>query len=581
MSHSQGFLFKAELWNAALNKYGAVTRLTVNLYDDEQRIVCGPAPSSAIFAVFEKYGYDPGIFLDCARKCLAQTAEAVERPAVVVTSPHGLAVVGTSLLLEGSIIGCAVAGYGFVDFLPSWAIEQLEHEAHIPSHTLWNVVRKLQPATCPRLSVLGELLQVLGDSILRDDYRRRQSEEAAMKAEAVVKVEAAAKVEAATRTTDQFLAMVSHELRTPLSAIIGWAHILADSNSGAEMTSKAREIIERNAAIQKQLVDDLLDVSRVTSGKLQLNVEAVELTSVVKDAMDVVALAASAKDIELRLTLDPDATEITGDRNRLQQTVWNLLSNAIKFTPGGGWVEARVERSDPYMYVTVTDNGRGIKQEFLPHLFDPFRQDDLSSTRRYGGLGLGLTIVRHIVELHGGTITADSAGEGQGATFKIGLPIRAVRTKRVRSGTARARIVTESLPIRLDGLRVLVVDDQPDARDLLAEVLTQYGIEVVTASSCAEALASLVENEKRRSRPDVLISDIGMPDEDGYTLIRKVRSLGAEQGGLLPAIAVTAYARTEDRARALAAGFQAHVGKPIDPEELKMVIAGLTGRLAA
>jgi signal transduction histidine kinase/ActR/RegA family two-component response regulator len=567
LSHSQGSLFNPEAWSAALEKYGAATQFTVNLYDDEQRIVCGSAPSSPIFAVFEKYGYDPGIFLACARECVAQT---VERPAVMVAPAYGLAVVGTSLLLEGSIVGAAVAGYALIGFSPSSAIEQLAHEAHIPFHELWNVVRKLQPVPRRRLSVLGELLQVLGDAILRENYRMRQYEQAALKAEA------------ADRAKDQFLAMVSHELRTPLTAILGWSYVLSHPKSSAEMTSQASKIIERNAAIQKQLVDDLLDMSRITSGKLQLNVEPVELTSVVKDALDVVRLAASAKRIELRLRLDPDETEITGDRSRLQQVVWNLLSNAIKFTPAGGWVEVQVERSDPYVYITVADNGKGIKQEFFPHLFVPFSQDDLSSTRRYSGLGLGLTIVRHVIELHGGTITVNSGGEGQGATFRVGLPIRAVRTKPVEAGTTGARpIVTASVPARLEGLRALVVDDQADARDLLTAVLTQFGVQVMNASSCAEALASLLENDKRQNRPDVLISDIGMPDEDGYALIRKVRNLEPDQGGLVPAIALTAYARTEDRARALAAGFQAHLGKPIDPEELKMVIAGLTGRLAA
>jgi CheY-like chemotaxis protein/two-component sensor histidine kinase len=347
------------------------------------------------------------------------------------------------------------------------------------------------------------------------------------------------------------------------------------------MASKATEIIERNAKAQAQLIDDLLDMSRITTGKLRLDFQPIDLMSVIKEARDVVQPMASAKAIDLRVRFDTDVAEVTADADRLQQIVGNLLSNAIKFTASGGWVEIRVQRSDPDMEIVVSDNGKGIKAEFLPYLFDRFVQADVTTTRRFSGLGLGLTIVRHLVELHAGTVTAESKGEGQGATFTVRLPIRAVRStvsesKQEPQGSKTFRDL--DVPVQLEGVRVLVVDDQADARDLLATVLEQSGIQVTLAASAAEALARL-SNAGKEDRPDVLISDIAMPGQDGYTLIHRVRDLGPEHGGDVPAIALTAYTRTEDRTRALAAGFQAHVGKPVDSLELKRAIAGLIGRL--
>jgi CheY-like chemotaxis protein len=377
--------------------------------------------------------------------------------------------------------------------------------------------------------------------------------------------------------------MVSHELRTPLSAILGWSHILSDPRRNSEMESKASAIIERNAKAQGQLIDDLLDMSRITTGKLRLEFQPIELTSIIKEALDVVRPMASAKAIDLRHQFDTKAAEVTGDADRLQQVVVNLLSNAIKFTSPGGWVEVRLERRDPDMQIIVSDNGRGIKTEFLPFLFDRFVQADVATTRRYSGLGLGLTIVRHLVELHGGTARAESKGEGQGAKFIVRLPIRAVRSTANESETERLPGTSRDFdaPLRLKGVRALVVDDQADARELLAAVLEQCGVQVTLAASAAEALALLIDAEGKEERPDVLISDIAMPGEDGYTLIHKVRDLGPEHGGNVPAIALTAYTRAEDRRRALAAGFQAHIGKPVDSQELKTAIAGLIGRLSA
>ncbi|MGB7922881.1 MAG: ATP-binding protein [Pyrinomonadaceae bacterium] len=383
------------------------------------------------------------------------------------------------------------------------------------------------------------------------------------------------------RAKDEFLATLSHELRTPLTAVLGWAHLLRSGRIDKENSTQALETIERNARAQAQLIDDLLDVSRIITGKLRLEVREVEIPPVIEAAIEAVRPATEAKGIRLMTMLDLSAGPISGDPDRLQQIVWNLLSNAIKFTPRGGRVEVRLERVDSHVEVAVHDTGAGIKPEFLPHVFDRFRQADSTTTRTHGGLGLGLAIVRHLVELHGGTVHADSRGEGEGATFTIELPLRVVRRKSedhpshaagrsTRKKSADDLIICEP---QLAGLRVLVVDDEPDTLELLRMALTQCQAEVTPVSTAASALRAFEE-----SRPDVLVSDIGMPDEDGYSLIRKVRALEDDNGRRIPAIALTAYAREEDRMRALLAGFQVHIAKPINPAEFVAVVASLAGR---
>ncbi len=344
------------------------------------------------------------------------------------------------------------------------------------------------------------------------------------------------------------------------------------------MMNHALETIERNARSQVQLIDDLLDVSRIIMGKIRLNVHAVELLPVIESAMDTVRPAADAKNIRLQLVLDPAAGPVLGDSERLQQIVWNLLSNAIKFTPKGGRVQVGLKRINSHVEIVVTDTGKGISAEFLPYVFDRFRQADSSITRSFNGLGLGLAIVRQLVELHGGTVHAESSGEDQGATFTVKLPLMAVSPK--PSGleqvhpTMGGSVLFDCSP-RLDGLRVLVVDDEADTRALLIYALEASGAEVVAVASADEAISTLT---KSLIPMDVLISDIGMPDEDGYTLLRRVRALEKERGGKIPAVALTAYARTEDRRAALLAGFQFHIAKPVEPAELIAVIANLAGR---
>jgi signal transduction histidine kinase/CheY-like chemotaxis protein len=381
---------------------------------------------------------------------------------------------------------------------------------------------------------------------------------------------ARSEAEAANRVKDEFLATLSHELRTPLTSVLGWANILRETSIDEAMLRKGLEAIERNARVQRQLIDDLLDVSRIVSGNLHLDVRPVDLSSVIEAAITVIRPAVEAKSIRLTFRYEPSIGPISADSARLQQIVWNLLSNAVKFTPEHGSIEVRLERVSDHARLTVRDTGKGISPEFLPRVFDRFRQADSSSTRHFGGLGLGLAIVRHLVELHGGTVQAESKGAEQGASFSVTFPILAgyIESVPTQSGEYERAGVVE-----LHGLRVLVVDDEADARQIISTMIARTGAEVKTCESAREALQTLEE-----WRPDVLMSDIGMPGEDGYSLINKVRSLPPERGGHTPAAAFTAYAREEDRNRALAAGYQVHVAKPVSSSQLIAMLANLVGR---
>ena len=376
---------------------------------------------------------------------------------------------------------------------------------------------------------------------------------------------------------DDFLATLSHELRTPLSAILGWSHVLRHGARGSDDLQKGLEAIERNARVQTQLIEDLLDMSRITSGKVRLDVQPVQPISFLEAAIETLRPAADAKGIRLDKVLDPLAGPISGDPNRLQQVIWNLLSNAIKFTPKDGKVQVLLERVNSHIEISVADTGIGMDHEFLEHAFDRFRQADHSTTRKYGGLGLGLSIVRHLVELHGGTVRATSDGADRGATFTVHLPVAIVhRTASPQPRfhpTATAGLTSDFKPLDLSGIKVLIVDDEPDSRHLIERVLTECNAQVLVAATADVALP-IVEHD----RPDVLVSDIGMPGMDGYELLRRVRALGEAKGGRVPAIALTAFARSEDRTRALRAGFQVHVSKPVEPSELIATVASIVGR---
>lgn len=414
---------------------------------------------------------------------------------------------------------------------------------------------------------------------LAKEIRQRQRVEEERAQLLVQEQKARAEAENLNRLKDEFLSTVSHELRTPLNAILGWSQILRVNRVDEAMMNRALETIERNARSQAQLIDDLLDISRIITGKIRLNVQTIELLTVIEAAMDTVRPAADAKNIRLQSVLDPAAGPVLGDSERLQQIVWNLLSNAIKFTPKRGRVQVCLQRINSHVEIIVADTGQGISAEFLPYVFERFRQADSSITRSFGGLGLGLAIVRQLVELHGGTVHAESPGEGQGATFTVKLPLMAVGPTVIEPERVHPA-VGGSIPFdcspRLDGLKILIVDDDADIRDLLTYTLEVCGAEVIAAASADEAISALTES----STPmNILISDIGMPDEDGYALLRRVRALEPEHGGGIPAIALTAYARTQDRRAALLAGFQSHVAKPVEPAELIAVIANLAGRI--
>ena len=411
--------------------------------------------------------------------------------------------------------------------------------------------------------------------LARAEESRRIAEENAARTQLLAETlrEARDKAEQSTRLKDEFLATVSHELRTPLNAILGWSRLLQGGAIGPEKAVQAIDSIARNATAQNQLIDDLLDVSRIIAGQLRLDVDWVDVNQVLSAAIDVVRPAAEAKGVALQLLLDPDAGAIKGDAGRLQQVFWNLLTNAVKFTPKGGRVHVTLRRQDSAVQIEVADTGRGISPEFIARIFERFTQQDSSNSRRAGGLGLGLAIVKHLVELHGGTVEAHSDGEGAGASFVVRIPLAPVRAGRAESRTPSVTTQDVTFPVELAGLKVLVLDDERDARELVQSVLEQGRAVVTLATSVAEALASI-----DREKPDVVVSDIGMPGEDGYAFIRKLRALPREQGGRIPAIALTAYARAEDRRKALGAGFQNHAAKPIEPQELVLVIANLVGR---
>ena len=386
---------------------------------------------------------------------------------------------------------------------------------------------------------------------------------------------ALAAAEAAGRAKDDFLAVVSHELRTPLNAILGWVQLILMGRLDAATNKRALDSIERNAKSQARLIEDILDMSRIVAGRFRLNVAPVDLAGTIETALDVVRPAAEAKGVRLHSVLDSQVPPISGDAERLQQVLWNLLSNAITHTPAGGRVFVRLQRVNSHVEVCVEDSGKGIDPTFLPHIFERFRQEENSATRRHTGLGLGLAITRHLVELHGGEIGAESEGTGRGSTFTVKLPLAAVHSKGVervaRLGAADAG--GQRQLASLDGLRVLVVDDEPDVRDLVATILRQSGAAVTAVRSASEAIEAFAT-----VTPNIVVSDIEMPGEDGYSLIRKLRAGSLPGGRTVPAIALSAYAGPGDRMRALDAGFQLHVSKPVEPAELVAVLANLAQR---
>ena len=425
-----------------------------------------------------------------------------------------------------------------------------------------------------RLRVIVQLQQKANS--LEKEIQERTRVEEALRLALVGEQMARSEAQTANRMKDEFLATVSHELRTPLNAILGWSHLLRSGRLDDATIARAVETIDRNAKSQAQLIEDILDVSRMITGKLKLTNELVDLAAVINAAIDSVQLAADAKEIQVAVTLDPSARHTIGDANRLQQVVWNLLANAIKFTPAKGRIGVKVEHAGRYARLCVSDSGQGIRPEFLPFIFDRFRQADGTSTRQHGGLGLGLAIVRQLVELHGGTIKAESAGEGKGATFLIQLPLAPANKRGSRRQHTTGQLAAKrkganvAVAPQLDNVRVLLVDDDPDTLQILSLMLADTKASVQIATSVSEALEVI-----EWYSPDVLVSDLAMPDEDGYSLIEKLRQSENGSGREVPAVALTSYVRVEDRTRALSAGFNVFVTKPVQPDELISAIANL------
>ncbi|MFB2894904.1 ATP-binding protein [Aerosakkonemataceae cyanobacterium BLCC-F50] len=410
----------------------------------------------------------------------------------------------------------------------------------------------------------GQIVGAVGSFIDITDRKHAETEREQLLAREQAAREQA---EAANRIKDEFLAVLSHELRSPLNPILGWAKLLQTRHFDEQKTKEALATIERNARLQTQLIDDLLDVSRILQGKLVLHPNPVNLVNTIEAAIETVRLAAQAKGIQIHTNFAPNVGQVMGDSARLQQVVWNLLSNAVKFTASGGKVEIKLEKIDIYAQIQVKDTGKGIDPDFLPYVFEYFRQEDGTTTRRFGGLGLGLAIVRHLVELHGGTVQAESPGQGLGATFTVKLPLMPISAPRLQENPQNTQVAS------LSEIQILVVDDEPDIQDIVSFILEQAGATVRTAVSAAQALQQI-----EQSLPDVLVCDIGMPDIDGYMLMRQIRQLPPERGGQISAIALTAYAREIDQQQAKSAGFQQHIAKPVEPEVLVSAIASLIAK---
>ncbi len=544
-------VFQTAAGKLALEKYAAVTHLSIRVYDRNRRIIAEERGSNRLFELLTA-GREPNIVSACLERCFAQSDQMT---CVCVEHEHGLAVVGVPFTNESEVVCVSIAGYALTGHIDQLQLQRLAQESGLSFESLWGLVRAEVPAPVHRLQLNGELLKIIGDTLI-NEHSRAQQLGATL-----------AELESANRSKDEFLATLSHELRAPLNVIRGWSQMLRAGKLDSATTVHALETIERNTDAQTRLVNDLLDISRIVAGRLSLEVEPVDLVSLIEAVFDSFRVLADAKRIRVDMELDPTVPPTSGDPERLRQILSNLLSNAVKFTPPGGNVSIKLARFGSDTMISVSDTGQGIKPDFLSYVFDRFRQAESSTTRQHGGLGLGLSIVQHLVELHGGTVTAHSQGDRQGATFTVTLPLLKLPLNRAENDLLSSR---HGDPPGLHGLRVWIVDDSATGRRMLKHWLEMSGAQVTAMASASDALKAFDE-----STPEVLLSDVGMPNMDGYTLIRQVRARGPERGGNVPAIAISGYATPEDRERALAAGFQLHIAKPLKLDDVVRAIATL------
>lgn len=544
-----GTLFGSDLWTPTLDKYAEATGLSVELFGVDGQAVLGSTHLTPLVALFREYGYEPGLFAECARRCLKQS---FARPAVFANEQHGLTVVGTSLMLEGEIVGAAVAGYALAGFSQVLMVQRWAKLARVPFERFWDIVRGQSPMPERRLVLHGQLLQVLGDALLRENYRTRQYEDAVVK------------LQAASAAKDEFLAVVSHELRTPLAPIVGWASVLKTSENLAQV-QRAAEVIERNAFLLSRMIDDLLDMSRFAHGTVKLDLEILELAAVIHAALETIAGDVEKKSLRLEIDAPGGPAFVEGDAGRLQQVFRNILANAVKFTPSGGALRVTVRQEANDAIIAFTDTGKGIAPEFLPFVFEMFRQQEQGTRREHQGLGIGMALVKRLTELHKGTVSITSAGAGRGTEVTVRLPLAA----EISDPGEAAPPAAQSAVSVLAGISILVVDDAEDARESLRLLLQGLGAQASVARDGREALDMTHD-------ADLVLCDLRMPRMDGFEFMRELRRRASPDHPTV--VAVSALSSEADLRRAREAGFEGYLTKPFDVPALVAAIKAALGR---